>query len=59
MLENGLAKPFLRTARENCYITPDGFSYSVLPRIAWGLMFELFIGYSDMYGTYFFMEWLR
>ena len=41
MLENWLAKPFLNIAREDCYITPHGFSYSVLPRIAWGLMFEL------------------
>ena len=42
LLENWLAKPFPRIAREDCYITPHGFSYSVLPRIAWDLMFELF-----------------
>ena len=41
LLENWLAKPFLRIAMEDFYIMPHGFSYSVLPRIAWGLIFEL------------------
>ena len=41
LLENWLAKPFLSIAMEDFYIMPHSFSYSVLPRIAWGLMFEL------------------
>lgn len=40
-LENWLAKPFLGIATEDFSPMPHGFSYSVLPRIAWGLMFEL------------------
>ncbi|MDQ0191643.1 sigma-54-dependent Fis family transcriptional regulator [Alicyclobacillus cycloheptanicus] len=45
LLENWLAKPFLSIAMEDFYITPHGSSCSVLPRIAWGLIFELF-GYE-------------
>ena len=49
LLENWLAKPFLSIAIDDFYIIPHSFSYSVLPRIAWGLMFELTPHLGDLY----------